>query len=54
MLDNLTADNEIVLASFGGAPKRLEAKVDHEVGSENRWEEKKKGAPRQRIGDIHR
>lgn len=54
VLDDLTADNEIVLASFGGAPKLPDDKKDGEHGLERKWEEKKKGVPRQRIGEIHR
>ena len=54
VLDDLTADNEIVLASFGGAPRLPENKVNDEHGLEHKWEEQKKGVPRQRIGDIHR
>ena len=58
-LDELTANSEIVLASLGGAPKSLvdstnEPDKKKEVETEKQYEERKKGAPRQRIGDIRR
>lgn len=66
IMDDLTANNEIVLASLGGAPTMLEEKEEpaampelggyrsEEWGMERRYSESKKGVKRQRAGSRGR
>lgn len=54
IMDDLTANNEVVLASFGGAPKLPESSTADEYGLERRFSERKTGVPRQRAGSHGR
>jgi hypothetical protein len=48
VMDDLTANNQVVLASFGGAPI-----LAGTAGLERRYSEQKHGVPRQRAGSLH-
>ncbi|EPS31285.1 hypothetical protein PDE_06240 [Penicillium oxalicum 114-2] len=55
VLDDMTANNEAVLRSLGGAPRFPEEKEGpRQYGLERRYSERKKGPERQRAGSIHR
>jgi len=54
IMDDLTANNEVVLASFGGAPKLPGSSTADEYGLERRFSERKTGVPRQRAGSHGR
>lgn len=53
-MDDLTADNDVVLASLGGAPVMAGVGEVEGYGLEARYSERKRGAPRQRSGSNHR
>ena len=52
-MDDLTANNKIVLASLGGAPKLPEESTAEEYGLERRFSERRTGVLRQRAGNYH-
>ncbi|PCG88898.1 Bicarbonate transporter, eukaryotic [Penicillium occitanis (nom. inval.)] len=55
VLDDLTANNEAVLNSLGGAPRFPgEMIAPREYGLERRYSEQRRGVSRQRAGSIHR
>ncbi|PGH11478.1 hypothetical protein AJ79_04853 [Helicocarpus griseus UAMH5409] len=54
VLDDLTANNKVVLASLGGAPELPEGAKPSDYGRERRYSEHKKGVPRQRTGSVTR
>ncbi|KAK0129757.1 hypothetical protein ONS96_000312 [Cadophora gregata f. sp. sojae] len=54
IMDDLTANNEVVLASFGGAPNLPGSSTAEEYGLERRFSESKIGVPRQRAGSRGR
>ncbi|KAF7714458.1 Bicarbonate transporter family protein [Penicillium ucsense] len=55
VLDDMTADNEAVLSSLGGAPRFPgEGRDVREHGLARRYSEQKRGVSRQRAGSIHR
>jgi len=54
VLDDMTANNEIVLASLGGAPKMPENGKEEDYGVERRHREEEYGVARQRAGSMHR
>lgn len=49
VMDELTANSKVVLASLGGAPTLIGT-----GGLERRYSEYREGVPRQRVGSIHR
>ncbi|KAF2176030.1 HCO3 transporter family protein [Zopfia rhizophila CBS 207.26] len=53
VLDDLTATNEAVLASLGGAPALPSSSRAEGWGQERRRSESRHGVPRQRVGSIH-
>ncbi|KKZ65808.1 hypothetical protein EMCG_01193 [[Emmonsia] crescens] len=53
-VDDLTANNKVVLASLGGAPILPRETEIEDYGRERRYEERKKGVTRQRTGSVHR
>ena len=53
-MDDLTANNKVVLASLGGAPKLPEKSTADDYGLERRFSEGRSGVPRQRAGSYHR
>jgi len=54
VLDDMTANNEIVLASLGGAPKLPDDSKEEDYGVERRHQEEEYGVARQRAGSMHR
>ncbi|KAF1811655.1 HCO3 transporter family protein [Eremomyces bilateralis CBS 781.70] len=54
IMDDLTANNEAVLASLGGEPKLLAGRKSEDYGLEHKYSEKSRGSMRQRAGSIHR
>jgi len=54
IMDDLTANNKVVLASLGGSPKLPETSTVDEYGLERRFSERINGVPRQRAGSYHR
>ncbi|PGH35042.1 hypothetical protein GX50_02073 [[Emmonsia] crescens] len=54
VMDDLTANNKVVLASLGGAPILPEGAEIEDYGRERRYEERKRGVTRQRTGSVHR
>lgn len=54
VMDDLTANNEAVLASFGGAPVLPGQSRAEEYGLERKYSERKRGVSRQRTASIHR
>lgn len=54
IMDDLTANNKVVLASLGGAPKLPDESRAEEYELERRFSENKSGVPRQRGGSYHR
>ncbi|KLJ10673.1 hypothetical protein EMPG_13947 [Blastomyces silverae] len=54
VMDDLTANNKVVLASLGGAPILPEGAEIEDYGRERRYEERKRGISRQRTGSVHR
>lgn len=53
-MDDLTANNEVVLASLGGAPELPDSSTADEYGLERKFSESRTGVPRQRAGSYHR
>ncbi len=53
-MDDLTANNAVVLASLGGAPTLPENVTAEDYGLERRYSETRRGVPRQRAGSFHR
>lgn len=45
IMDDLTANTEVVLASFGGAPKLPGSSIADEYGLERSFSERKTGVP---------
>lgn len=54
ILDDLTANNKAVLASFGGRPRFPGQPTVEELGRSRRHSEQRSGVERQRSGHIHR
>ena len=54
VMDDLTATNEAVLASLGGAPVLPGHGRPEDYGLERKYSEHRKGMTRQRTGSIHR
>lgn len=54
VLDDMTANNEAVLASLGGPPKFPGEERLQDCGIERRYSEQKRGISRQRAGSLHR
>lgn len=54
VMDDLTANNEAVLASLGGAPVLPGQARAEDYGLERKFSEQKRGASRQRTASIHR
>ncbi|EPE24606.1 HCO3- transporter family protein [Glarea lozoyensis ATCC 20868] len=54
VMDDLTATNEVVLASLGGAPKIADTSSTEGFGLEREFSERRSGVPRQRVGSFHR
>lgn len=54
VMDDLTANNEVVLASFGGAPILPGQARPEDYGLERKYSERKRGVSRQRSASIHR
>ncbi|KAK2766087.1 hypothetical protein FQN54_007602 [Arachnomyces sp. PD_36] len=54
VMDDLTADNDAVLASLGGAPVMAGVGEAEGYGLERRYSEHRSGVSRQRVGSIHR
>jgi len=60
IMDSLTADNEVVLATLGGKPRMPEAKGEEaeSPASEDKYDDAEMGRPRealrQRVGSINR
>lgn len=54
IMDDLTANNKVVLVSLGGAPKLPDESRADEYGLERRFSENKSGVPRQRGRSYHR
>lgn len=54
VMDDLTANNAVVLASLGGAPKLPGNVKAEEYGLERRYSENRRGVPRQRVASFHR
>lgn len=53
IMDDLTANNRIVLASLGGAPKLPANTTMDDYGLERRFSTRSSGAMRQRAGNYH-
>ncbi|KAK2751903.1 hypothetical protein FQN55_008645 [Onygenales sp. PD_40] len=54
VMDDLTANNKVVLASLGGAPILPGGAEVEDYGLERRYSEHRKGVSRQRAGSVHR
>jgi hypothetical protein len=54
IMDDLTANNKVVLASLGGPPKLPDGDKAEDYGQERKFSQRKTGAPRQRAGSMHR
>lgn len=54
IMDDFTADNEVVLASLGGRPELPGGARQEEYGLERRHSQTKEGVRRQRAGSFHR
>ncbi|KAJ5346890.1 uncharacterized protein N7506_000143 [Penicillium brevicompactum] len=54
VLDDLTANNDAVLASLGGRPHFPGQAVTESYGLERQYTERRSGAVRQRAGSVHR
>ncbi|OAX80961.1 hypothetical protein ACJ72_04699 [Emergomyces africanus] len=54
MMDDLTANNKVVLVSLGGAPVLPEGTEFEDYGRERKYEERKRGVTRPRTGSVHR
>ncbi|PGH26751.1 hypothetical protein AJ80_01515 [Polytolypa hystricis UAMH7299] len=54
VMDDLTANNKVVLASLGGAPTLPSGTRAEDYGLERKYSEQKHGVPRQRAGSVHR
>lgn len=54
IMDDFTADNEVVVASLGGMPQLPGGARPEDYGLERRKSESKQGVSRQRAGSIHR
>ncbi|EAS37570.3 uncharacterized protein CIMG_02924 [Coccidioides immitis RS] len=54
IMDDLTANNKVVLASLGGAPILPEGQRPEDYGLERKYSEERHGVPRQRAGSLHR
>ncbi|KFX93058.1 hypothetical protein V490_05022 [Pseudogymnoascus sp. VKM F-3557] len=54
IMDDLTANNKVVLASLGGPPKLPDGDTAEDYGLERKFSQRKTGAPRQRAGSLHR
>lgn len=54
IMDDLTANNGVVLASLGGLPRLPESSTEDDYGLERRFSERRSGVPRQRAGSYHR
>ncbi|KAK2867784.1 hypothetical protein FQN49_003475 [Arthroderma sp. PD_2] len=52
IMDDLTANNKVVLASLGGTPAAL-APTEGDYGLERQYSEQRRGVARQRAGSIH-
>lgn len=53
-MDDLTANNKVVLASLGGLPKLPDGDTAADYGLERKLSQRRTGVPRQRTGSIHR
>lgn len=54
VMDDLTANNKVVLASLGGAPKPTEKLTPGEYSLERRFLKRMSGIPRRREGSYRR
>ena len=54
VLDDLTANSKVVLASLGGPPRMHETERSEDYGVAHRFSERKHGLHRQRVGSFHR
>ncbi len=54
IMDDLTANNKVVLASLGGLPKLPDGDTAADYGLERKLSQRRTGVPRQRTGSIHR
>jgi len=53
IMDNLTANNKVILASLGGLPKLPESSTADDYGLEGSFSMRESGVLRQRAGSYH-